>query len=118
MAYTCAMQIARTMLLAGIALLLPRAAGADVTVASRAGGTLYIHRAGAAQIDKVYEERGRVAVAYAFADATTLWVLRKAGAGYTIGKIIDGKASASRPLKLQMATGGKEVPTGFDLTPG
>jgi hypothetical protein len=123
MAYTSDMQIVRTLLLAGIALALPRAAGADVTVASKAGGTLYLHRVSAAQgatkIDKLLEDRGKGApVAYAFTDARTLWVLRKAGAGHTIGKIVDGKAEAARPVKLTMATEGNEVPTGFDLTPG
>ena len=116
------MSFARTSLAAGLALLAqlagPRAAGADVTVASRAGDALFVHRAGAEKIDKLYEERGKGVVAYAFTDAKTLWVLRKAGAGYAIGKVADGKAEASKPLALQIATPGNEVPTGIDVTPG
>ncbi|HWU89239.1 MAG TPA: hypothetical protein VN253_18360 [Kofleriaceae bacterium] len=116
------MSLVRTSLAAGLALLaqlvLPRAAGADVTVASHAGDTLLLHRASADKIDKLYEERGKGVVAYAFTDAKTLWVLRKAGAGYTIGKVVDSKAEAARPVTLQMATPGNEVPSGFDVTPG
>ena len=113
------MSFARTSLAAGLALLasfaVPRAAGADVTVASRTGDTLFLHRASADKIDKLYEERGKGAAAYAFTDAKTLWVLRKAGAGYTIGKIVDGKAEAAKPLSLQMGT---SLPSGMDFPPG
>ena len=94
-------------------------AHAEVLVAtSNDQGALFVDQVAADKVTTLYREAGKGVVAYAFSDSKTLWVLRKDGAGFSIGKVVDGKADAPQPLaNLKTATPGKEVPTGFDASP-
>jgi hypothetical protein len=100
-------------------MLVTTTARADVLVAtSNDNGALFVDQITADKVAKVYSEAGKGVVAYAFSDAKTLWVVRKDGSGFSIGKVVDGKADAAQPLaKLKTVTPGNEVPTGFDATP-
>lgn len=94
-------------------------AHADVLVAtSNDKGALFVDQIGAEKVTKVYSEAGKDVVAYAFSDAKTLWVVRKDKGGFSIGTVIDGKATAAQPLAdLKTVTPGNEVPSGFDASP-
>ncbi|MBX3155080.1 MAG: hypothetical protein KF773_03700 [Deltaproteobacteria bacterium] len=100
------------------------AAHADVVIASKVEKGVAIHRlssglgASGAKVERVWEETGKGAYAYAWGDARTLWVLRKVGDAYSIGKVVDGKAQPAVELKdLVRATPGKEIPSGYELDP-
>lgn len=107
------------LLAAGLVLVLATPlARADALVATHSTDTLFIHRAAPDRLDKLFEEKGRGAYAYAWIDAT-LWVLRKDKSGVTLGKVVDGKADpATRPVTVPAATPGKDIPEGIDLAPG
>lgn len=94
-------------------------AHAEVLVAtSDDHGALFVDRVAPDKVAKLYSETGKGVVAYAFSDSKTLWVLRKDKAGFSIGKVVDGKAEAPRPLaNLKTVTPGDEVPSGFDASP-
>ena len=94
-------------------------ARAEVLVAtSNDSGGLFIDQVAPDKVTKLYSEAGKGVVAYAFSGGKTLWVLRKDKAGFSIGKVVDGKADAPQPLaNLKTATPGNEVPTGFDVSP-
>lgn len=94
-------------------------AHADVLVAtSNDQGALFLDQIASDKVTRVYSETGKGVVAYAFSDGKTLWVLRKDATGFSIGKVVDGKAEAPRPLaKLKIVTPGDEVPSGFDASP-
>jgi hypothetical protein len=94
-------------------------ARADVLVAtSDDNGALFVDQVAPDKVTRLYRETGKGVVAYAFSDGKTLWVLRKDKAGFSIGKVVDDKAEAPRPLaNLKTVTPGDEVPTGFDASP-
>src|SRR5262245_61566382 len=106
-------------LLAAAGLLLAASnARADALVATRPADTLFIHPGAPDRLEKVFEEKGKGAYAYAWIDAT-LWVLRKDRTGVTLGKVVDGKADpATHAVAVESATPGKEVPEGVDVSPG
>ncbi len=94
-------------------------ARAEVLVAtSNDKGALFVDQVAPDKVTKIYSEAGKGVVAYAFSDGKTLWVLRKDKAGFSIGRVVDGKADAPQLLaNLKTVTPGNEVPTGFDAPP-
>lgn len=108
----------RLLVALGLVALAASRAHADALVATRTADTLFIHHAAPDKLEKIFEEKGQGAYAYAWIDAT-LWVLRKDKAGgVTLGKVVDGKADATRPITgLATATPGKELPDGIDVLP-
>jgi hypothetical protein len=88
------------------ALLTASAASADDLVASSDDHALYIERVSSDKIETLYQEPIAApetlgAQAWVWADARTLWVLRKQGdTRFAVAKIVDGKAEPARDITL------------------
>jgi hypothetical protein len=108
------MRITVLLLLASVS-----AARAGVLVASTDDkGSLFVDQVAADKVTKIYDEAGQGAVAYAFSDPRTLWVVRRDKAGFSIGKVVDGKAAPSQALdKLKLAKAGDDLPSGYEQLP-